>query len=79
MLEKVPRMCITCQHYINYRCSRDNTLIGYIHADLLTNCKWYSLSEHYRKGGKFYKYRVKGGRNEATTRNHECENNANLG
>lgn len=59
MLEKVPRMCITCQHYKPYHCELDDSYISYIHADLRTNCKGYSLSEHYRKGGKFYKYRLK--------------------
>lgn len=66
MLEKVPRMCITCQHYkpYQYRCGLEDSYIGYIDAELRTKCKRYSLSEHYRKGGKFYKYRVKEGKNE---------------
>lgn len=61
MLEKVPRMCITCQHYKPdlYRCGLWNAYIGYANVDNRTGCKGYSLSEHYRKGGKFYKYRLK--------------------
>lgn len=79
MLEKVPKVCITCQYYKPYRCTFYDCSIGYIYADLPRKCEGYSLSEHYRKGGKFYKDRLKGGRNEETPRNHECENNANLG
>ena len=57
MLKRVPKMCITCQHYEPYRCTIDNSIIGYIYADKRTNCREYSLSEHYRKGGKFYESR----------------------
>ena len=57
MLKRVPKMCITCQHYEPYHCTIDDSYIGYIYADKRTNCNGYSLSEHYRKGGKFYESR----------------------
>ena len=59
MLKRVPKMCITCQHYDNiwYRCRVDRHYIGYLECAEKTKCKSYSLSEHYRKGGKFYESR----------------------
>lgn len=57
MLKRVPKMCITCQHYEPYHCTIDFSYIGYIYADKRTDCRAYRLSEHYRKGGKFYESR----------------------
>ena len=57
MLKPVPKMCVTCQHYEPYHCTLDDSYIGYLYCEELTNCKRYRLSEHYRKGGKFYESR----------------------
>jgi len=57
MLKRVPKMCVTCQHYEPYHCTLDGSHIRYFWPDERNNCKTYSLSEHYRKGGKFYESR----------------------
>ena len=52
MLKRVPKMCVTCQHYEPYHCTLDGSHIRYFWPDERNNCKTYSLSEHYRKGEK---------------------------
>ncbi len=39
MLKRVPKMCITCQHYEPYHCTIDDSYIGYIYADKRTDCR----------------------------------------
>lgn len=57
MLKKVPKMCVTCRFYEPYYCTRDDSYIGYLYCDVTTKCKAYSLSDDYRRGGKFYESR----------------------
>lgn len=57
MLKEVPKMCVTCQYYEPYHCTRDYSYIGYLYVDVPTKCKAYSLSDVYRRGGKFYESR----------------------
>lgn len=54
MKERVPKMCITCQHYEPYHCTVDDHYIGYLHCDELTKCRAYRLDEKYRRGGVWY-------------------------
>ena len=61
MLKPVPKMCVTCQHYEPYHCTLDDSYIGDLYCEELTNCKRYRLSEHYRKGGKWYESRKEDG------------------
>ena len=59
MLKPVPKMCITCRNYdpIWYRCKAEKRYIGYLESGEKTKCKSYSLSDHYRRGGKWYESR----------------------
>ena len=57
MLERVPKMCITCQHFEPYHCTLDDSYIGYLYCEELTKCRAYRLSDNYKKGGKFYESR----------------------
>lgn len=45
-----PHMCITCQHYEPYHC-KFNGYIGYLDYE---KCRYWKLSDNYKKGGKFY-------------------------
>ena len=51
---KIPRMCITCQHYEPYHCTLDDSYIGYLYCAEPTKCRAWDLSEKYKTGGKFY-------------------------
>lgn len=59
MLKKVPKMCITCNFFADYRCTHytNERYIGHLYCAELTKCKYYSLSDDYRRGGKFYESR----------------------
>lgn len=58
-MEKVPKMCITCQYYEPYYCTLDEAHIGYLYCQEPTKCRAYRLWDAYKKGGKFYEYRKK--------------------
>ena len=51
---KVPKMCLTCQHYEPYHCTLDDSYIGYLYVEEPTKCKAWELHDDYKKGGKFY-------------------------
>jgi len=58
MKERVPKMCITCQHYKSFcKCDTDGHYIGYLQSEELTRCSYYSLDEKYRRGGIWYNSR----------------------
>lgn len=59
MLKPVARICLTCQHYepCGWKCLMDGHYIGYLGSEEKNKCKSYSLSKHYRRGGKFYESR----------------------
>lgn len=59
-LKQIPKMCITCRHYELYHCLLDDSYIGYLYCDVPTKCKTYSLSDNYRRGGKWYAERLEG-------------------
>lgn len=54
MERKIPKMCLTCQHYAPFYCKSKQRHIGYIECDQPTKCKRYRLSDDYKKGGKWY-------------------------
>jgi hypothetical protein len=52
----IPRMCITCQHYDfePHHCNLNDKYIEDLDCDIVTKCRAWRLSDHYKKGGKFY-------------------------
>ena len=54
MKERMPHMCVTCQHYEPYHCTLNDGYIGYLYVQEPTKCKAWRLHENYKKGGKWY-------------------------
>lgn len=65
MKRKIPKMCITCQHYEPYHCTLNDAYIGYLYCDKPNKCKSYRMSDDYKKCGKWYEKEVKNEHNDS--------------